>query len=57
MKTKIEVKKIEDKQINVSVNSPTHRIEEIKREIQDCFAVDELELSKAEVLEMWESSK
>ncbi len=57
MKTKIKVKKIEDNQIDVCVNSPTHRIEEIKQEIQDCFAIDELELNRAEVLEMWESSK
>lgn len=57
MKTKIKVKKIEDSQTNVCVNSPNHRIEEIKQEIQDCFVADELSLNQAEVFEMWESSK
>jgi hypothetical protein len=57
MKTKIKVKEIEDKQINVCVNSPSHRIEEIKQELQDCFETDELSYSKAEVIEMWEEQK
>lgn len=54
MKTKLKVKEIKDNQIKVCVNSPSHRIDEIKREIQSCFMVEEFSPSKAEVLEMWE---
>ena len=53
MKTKIQVKRIEDPDTNVAVNSPEHLISEIKKEITDC-AVIKKDLAQAEVIEMCE---
>jgi len=50
METKIKIKPIADVDTDVEINSPEHRIEEIKRELQEPLE----EESKAEVLEMFE---
>lgn len=51
MKTKVKIKKIVDNDTNVIINSPEHRIWEIKREILE-DTPDEESL-KVEVFEMW----
>jgi hypothetical protein len=51
MKTKIQVKRIEDPDTEVSINSPEHLISEIKKEISDCTTIEK-ELAQAEVIEM-----
>lgn len=53
MKTKIKVKKINDPDTDVTVNSGEHRIDEIKREIAECAGCQTF--VKAEVVEMWEN--
>lgn len=52
MKTKIKVKGIKDNDTEVEINSPLHRIEEIKKEIGD-FYYEEISNCKTQVLEMW----
>jgi hypothetical protein len=54
MKTKIKVTKITDKDTKVSINSPVHRIEEIKKEISECFMSHDFAACETEVFEMWE---
>ena len=53
METKVKIKKIEDTVSNVPINSPEHRIEEIKREIIE--GSDDEDTMKVEVFEMWSS--
>ncbi len=50
MKTRISVRKINDPDTEVTVNSNEHRIDEIKREIAECVTCKEM--VKAPVLEM-----
>jgi hypothetical protein len=56
MKTTIKVQTIEDPKTKVPINSPMHRIEEIKKGIKNCLATKNLDVCKAEVLEMWNDS-
>ncbi|MDO8444222.1 MAG: hypothetical protein Q7S80_01805 [bacterium] len=53
MKTKVKIKKIEDKDTQVVINSPEHRIWEIKKEITE--DLPEEKTVKVEVFEMWEN--
>lgn len=51
MKTKVKIKKIEDKDTEVVINSPEHRIWEIKKQIaEDSYDGESV---KVEVFEMW----
>jgi len=53
--TKVEIKEIPDNQIDVAINSPSHHIEEIKKEI---LAIEEsispLKPALAENEDFWE---
>lgn len=51
MKTKIQVKRINDPDTDVPINSPEHLISEIKKEISEC-GTQRKELVQAEVIEM-----
>jgi sRNA-binding carbon storage regulator CsrA len=51
--THIKIKKIEDKDIKVAINSPEHEIEEIKEEIHEMSFFDAVS-AKASVMEMWD---
>jgi len=53
MKTNIKVKEIADPNTEVCVNSPEHKIEEIKEEIRGCFACNECNKCQTEVIDMW----
>lgn len=53
MKTKIKIKKIEDPNTEVAINSESHLISEIKDEVKSCFSTTP-ELAEAPVIEMWE---
>lgn len=55
MKTQIKVQKIKDPNTTIEINSPAHRIEEIKREIATNFSAPET--AKAEVLEMFNNDE
>ncbi len=57
MKTKVKIKKIPTAKTNVPINSPAHRIWEIKKEIADDFITPLEEDLKVEVFEMWEEDK
>jgi hypothetical protein len=50
-KTKIQVKKIIDNDTKVIVNSGLHHINEIKREIKQCFNRNKCRIN---VFQMWE---
>jgi len=52
MKTKIKIKKIPTATINVPINSPEHRIWEIKRELAEDI-VSSNEGVSVNVFEMW----
>lgn len=54
MTTKLKVSEIKDPNTNVEINSPNHRIEEIKAELKTCFNKAEPQTCQAEVLEMWD---
>lgn len=56
MKTKIKVKKIPDTKTKVPINSPEHRIWEIKREFAE-DVISENGSFSVDVFEMWEEEK
>jgi hypothetical protein len=55
-KKEFSIKKIEDTQTKVSINSESHLISELKDEVKNCFATAP-KLAEAPVVEMWEEKQ
>ena len=53
MQQKIAIRKIESKDTDVYINSNSHTIEEIKKEIRECFYEPQKEFSQVPVYEFW----
>lgn len=53
MKKKLDIKKVETKEIEVCINSNSHTIEEIKKEIKECFFESEKQFSQVPVYDFW----
>lgn len=51
---KISIEKIESRDIEVSINSKPHTVEEIKKEIRECFCQPETERYQVPIYEFWQ---